>query len=136
MRYIYSPFMIMILTFCVSLGGADGMEDEKFNKLVNDYLEFQWKLSPLSATFNGIHTYDDQIESFSIAEVTKSADQNKQFAEKFKVQIDRSKLNDSNQIDYDLIFQSLDAQEFGLKRSRDLERDPNQRRLWRSGCPR
>lgn len=127
MRSIYALFCFSMLIFgtIVFAVQAENMEGQKFNKLVDEYLDFQWKLSPLSATFNGIHTYDDQIESFALPEVRKNLDQNKQFVERFKIEIDRSKLNGSNQIDYDLIFQSLDSQEFSLNQSKDLERDPS-----------
>src|SRR5262245_2776208 len=121
--HVFFVLIIMLsITFSVR---ANNAEDQKFNRLVEEYLDFKWKLSPLSATFNGIHTYDDQIDGFSIAEAQKELELDKQFVGRFQKEIDRSKLSESNQIDYDLIFQSQDAREFGLNRSRDLERDPS-----------
>jgi uncharacterized protein (DUF885 family) len=127
---MYMPrisFLIAILVLIAGhrFGFAAGPEDKEFGHIVDEYLDLQWKLSPLSATFNGIHTYDDQMESFSIAEASKGVEQNKQFGERMKKEIDRSKLNENNQIDYDLILQSIDAQDFALYRSHDLERDPS-----------
>ena len=121
----FFSLMILITSTAAPAAGADSMDDLKFNKLVDEYLDLQWKLSPLNATLNGIHIYDDQIESFALGAARKNLEQNQQFVERFTSEIDRSKLSDSNQIDYDLIFQSLDAQEFGLDQSRDLEFDPS-----------
>ncbi len=104
---------------------ANQSEDDKFSKLVNEYLEFQWKSSPLSASFNGIHAYDDRIESFSLEAAKGQLEKNRQFVGRFDSEIDRAKLNESNQIDFDLIHDSLKAQEFSLTRSHDLEREPS-----------
>jgi len=104
---------------------ANQSEDDKFSKLVNEYLEFQWKSSPLSASFNGIHAYDDRIESFSLEAAKGQLEKNRQFVGRFDSEIDRAKLNESNQIDFDLIHDSLKAQEFSLTRSYDLEREPS-----------
>jgi len=104
---------------------ANQSEDDKFSKLVGEYLEFQWKNSPLSATFNGIHTYDDQIDSFSLSAVKEQFDRTRQFVGRIQSEIDRAKLNESNQIDFDLIQDSLKAQEFSFTRSHDFEREPS-----------
>jgi len=104
---------------------ANQSEDDKFSKLVNEYLEFQWKSSPLNATFNGIHTYDDRIESFSLEAAKGQLEKNRQFIGRFDSEIDGAKLNESNQIDFDLVHDSLKAQEFSLTRSHDLEREPS-----------
>ncbi len=113
---------LLILLFTQSVFAAT--EDERFSALVDEYLEYTWRASPLNATFNGIHKYDDQIESFLIADVRNQLDANRLFIGRFKTEIDPAKLNSSNQIDYDLIMDSLKAQEFSLDRSHDLERDP------------
>ncbi len=119
-------FSILIVGFAAGNSlFADQNEDDKFSKLVNEYLEFQWKNSPLSATFNGIHTYDDQINSFSLTAVKAQVEKDRQFVGRFKSEIDRAKLNESNQIDFDLIQDSLRQEEFSLEKSHDLEREPS-----------
>lgn len=120
MRWLMLSILLVALTCPV----AYASEDEKFTKLVDEYLELSWRISPLNATFNGIHKYDDQLESFSLAEARKRLDQTKAFAQRFSVEIDSSKLNESNRIDHQLILDNVKSQEFFLDRSRDLERDP------------
>jgi uncharacterized protein (DUF885 family) len=116
--------LFIILLVCSSALHAE-TEDEKFAKLVEEYLEFSWRLSPLSATFNGIHKYDDQLESFALAEVRKRLQLQKEFADRFRREIDASRLSESNQIDYKLILDGVKGQEFSVERSRDLEKDPS-----------
>ena len=36
--------------------------NKEFNELVNRILEFQWKKSPVEATFLGVHEYDDKLD--------------------------------------------------------------------------
>ena len=118
-------FYVLILFVLLCPNAYASTEDEKFSKLVDEYLEFTWKLSPLNATFNGIHTYDDQIEGFTLQEARKRQEQNKNFVGRFEREIDSSKLSDDNRIDYQLILDGVKSQDFFLDRSRELERDPN-----------
>ncbi len=53
-------FLISLMLCAVVFANS---EDEKFSKLVDEYLEFTWQLSPVNATFNGVHKYDDRLES-------------------------------------------------------------------------
>ncbi len=62
---------------------------------------------------------------FSLEEARKRLEQNREFVSRFDREIDRSKLNESNRIDHQLIFDGLKSQEFSLDQSRDLERDPS-----------
>jgi hypothetical protein len=57
-------FLCILLVALVCPAASGTTEDEKFSKLVDEYLELSWQLSPLNATFNGIHKYDDQLERF------------------------------------------------------------------------
>ncbi|MGB3092292.1 MAG: hypothetical protein WBC42_03670, partial [Candidatus Zixiibacteriota bacterium] len=36
--------------------------NKEFNELVSEILEFQWKKSPVEATFLGVHEYDDKLD--------------------------------------------------------------------------
>lgn len=121
MRFCY----LFLLSLFVSVSAFGMTEDEEFSKLVDEYLEFTWQLSPLTATFNGVHTYDDRLESFALPEVKNRVEKTKAFVDRFTKEIDKSKLSDSNGIDYSLILDGLKAQEFSVQVSRDLERDPS-----------
>ena len=122
MRFV---FVILFLFLFISPSAEASTEDEKFSKLVDQYLEFTWELSPLNATFNGVHTYDDRLESFALNDVKKRLQENRSFVDRFKREIDSSKLSKENRIDYKLIFDGLKAQEFSVETSRDLEQDPS-----------
>ncbi|MCI0602433.1 DUF885 domain-containing protein [bacterium] len=114
----------ILLAFLICPQASASTEDEKFSKLVDEYLELSWQLSPLNATFSGIHKYDDQLESLLLAESRKRMEQNKAFLQRFEQEIDSSKLDEGNRIDYQLILDGGKAQEFSLEKSRDLEKDP------------
>ena len=119
---------ILLLTPGISpmaLTTVQSAEDEKFTKLVDEYLEFTWKTSPLFATYSGIHKYDDQIQSLSMEYARQDLEGHRSFLQRFQKEVDRSKLSQSNRIDYDLLFIGLRQQEFSLFRSRGLEQDPS-----------
>ena len=115
---------ILVMVVCFSTAFAE-TEDQKFTKLVEEYLEFSWQLSPLNASFNGIHKYDDRIEGFSMPEVRQRLEKNRAFGERFRKEIDPGKLSESNKIDYLLILDGVKSHEFQVERSRDLEKDPS-----------
>jgi uncharacterized protein (DUF885 family) len=121
MRFIF--IFLVLIVFSPFVQAAT--EDERFTKLVDEYLEFSWELSPLNATFNGVHKYDDRLESFALSEVKKRLQQNRTFVDRFRQEIDANKLSEGNRIDYRLIFDGLKAQEFSVEKSRDLEEDPS-----------
>jgi uncharacterized protein (DUF885 family) len=105
--------------------GIAGSEDEKFQRLVDEYLEFTWKNYPLKATASGIHTYDDHVQSFSLTNAKRQLEDEQKFVERFRAELDYSALNESNRIDYTLIAHSFRQHEFELNRAHTLERDPS-----------
>ena len=120
MRLLFLSILLVALVCPHALA----TEDEKFTKLVDEYLELSWRLSPLNATFSGIHKYDDQLEGFSLPEARKRHEETKAFMQRFSVEIDSSRLNESNRIDHQLLLDFVKVQDFFLDKSRNLERDP------------
>jgi uncharacterized protein (DUF885 family) len=116
---------ILLFSLFLSPFVSAAPEDDKFSKLVDQYLEFTWELSPMNATFNGVHKYDDRLESFALSEAKKRLDKHRTFVARFQKEIDYNKLSEANRIDYKLIFDGLKSQEFLIERSRDLEEDPS-----------
>jgi uncharacterized protein (DUF885 family) len=117
--------LILLLSAAGLFLAANMSDDEKFQQLVDQYLEARWHDSPLQATFTGIHKYDDQVGSLSVASAKTRYQNNKQFADRISREIDASKLNESNAIDYKLIQEEIDEEGFSLNQSHDLERDPS-----------
>ena len=121
MRFVFGLF----LTLLFSTVGLASTDDEKFTKLVDEYLELTWQLSPTSASFNGVHKYDDKLERYSVEESRKRFQTMKRFVARFGSELDPAKLNENNGIDLHLIHENLKSHQFLLERSRDLEREPS-----------
>jgi uncharacterized protein (DUF885 family) len=56
--------------------------NRRFNKLVDEILEFRWKTRPVEATFSGIHRYDHQLDKIDARSRKRYLDGSKQYLEK------------------------------------------------------
>ena len=88
--------------------------NKEFNQLVNKILEFQWKKSPVEATFLGIHKYDDKLDKFDpesrrlYLKKTKEHLRNlNEFSPDAKTQSRKAKLSADEQMDWRMLRDSL-----------------------------
>ena len=60
--------LLLVLTFSVlsttQLFSMQNAEDEKFQKLVDEYFDAYWKFYPTAATIAGFTKYNDKLEDF------------------------------------------------------------------------
>ena len=80
----------------------------KFADFVEEYLEFNWKTSPLNATSVGVHKYDhelDNVQSDFLQDVNK---QRKQYLNEIE-KIPKQELNDEEQIDWQLLRNEIES---------------------------
>lgn len=123
-----SLILLPVLFLCCSVAfffAANENDDEKFQRLVDEYLEATWRDSPLQATFNGIHKYDDQVESVTIAAAKQRLQRSKELVDRLSREITVSRLNENNAIDYQLLQKSIKETEFSLNQGHDLDRNPS-----------
>jgi uncharacterized protein (DUF885 family) len=88
-----------------------------FNRLVNEILEFQWRKSPVEATFLGIHKYDDELDKFDPESRRRYLKKTKEHLRKLnefspdaKTQSRKAKLSADEQMDWRMLRDSLRVQ--------------------------
>jgi uncharacterized protein (DUF885 family) len=71
------------------------------HQLFTDEQAFSWREDPLGASYDGVHTYDDKLESDLPADFERRAAENQKFLDRLHT-IDRAGLSGEDQISYDL----------------------------------
>src|SRR6476620_7161304 len=96
---------LLVLTVaqgCSSQGepatGAAGFGDGDFRRLAGEVLEFYYKHDPSTATYLGIHKYDDLIADYSSASVKADVETIKSFRAKLD-DVDAAALSSETQLD-------------------------------------
>ncbi|HEX7400849.1 MAG TPA: DUF885 domain-containing protein [candidate division Zixibacteria bacterium] len=85
------------------------MEDQKFNTLVNEYLEAFYQASPVWATYVGEHKYDHRLDDYSQEAIKEEIVRLSLFKQKLDY-IDTLKLNLTNQADYQILWNGIEDQ--------------------------
>jgi len=106
--------LIVILILAIASPGLllsqTNKEDEKFEKLLEEYFDSLWKFYPTQATLASYHTYDGNLEDIGSNDLTKRHEELDEFNQKFITEIDRTKLSPDLQIDHEMIIDGLDYQ--------------------------
>ncbi|UCF71253.1 MAG: DUF885 domain-containing protein [candidate division WOR-3 bacterium] len=74
----------------------------RFADIAEEYLEFNWKASPLTATYVGIHKYDHELDDVQPDFIQDITDQRKRYLNELD-RIPKEELNDEEQIDRQLL---------------------------------
>ena len=80
--------------------------DAAFSALANQYYAESFKLSPIQATFAGLHDYDAQLGDFSAAAVARQLEMDRAYLAKLHA-IDRASLSPEVAIDWTILENSL-----------------------------
>ena len=80
-------------------GDRDG--SEALHQLFTDEQAFTWKEDPLTASYDGVRTYEDRLSSDRPADFERRAAANAEFLKRLHA-IDRAQLSGEDQISYDL----------------------------------
>jgi uncharacterized protein (DUF885 family) len=83
--------------------------DAAFTKLVDDLLEDYFQRNPTTATYLGIHTYDDKLEDLSREGIDAQTAALRAFRDKVSV-VDPKTLSLPNQLDREQLILALDSQ--------------------------
>jgi uncharacterized protein (DUF885 family) len=79
-----------------------------FAEFVKEYLEFNWKTSPHSATSVGIHKYDHELDNVQSDFLWDVNEQRKRYLNEIE-KIPRHELNDEEQIDWQLLRNEIES---------------------------
>jgi uncharacterized protein (DUF885 family) len=103
----------------LSLAQAAGADDARtaLNRLFADERAFVWREDPLSATYDGVHDYDDRLPSVTPADQARRLEADRGFIERLHA-IDRAALSDFDAVSYDL-FDFMVSQRIALAKYRE-----------------
>jgi hypothetical protein len=115
MRKLSVPIALGI--FCVfaifGLGvlfSQQNQEEAKFQKAIDNYLDGYWKFYPTAATLAGYHKYDDKLEDMSEKSIDRHHDELDGFNQELVTKVDKTKLGQDSQVDYEIIRNALDLE--------------------------
>lgn len=98
--------------------------DTAFDAVTRSYLEDLYKRSPTSATYLGIHKYNDQLEDYSRKAVTEAVASGRQFRERVAA-MDVHTLSAAKQLDHEQLLRAIDARLLTLDVVRPWAIDPD-----------
>jgi hypothetical protein len=98
---------------------------QALRRLVDAHFEEQFRRFPMAATSRGLHTYDDQLASFTAEEQLAWADFLKKELAALPQQVERSALAPLDRADYDIFESNLKARILDIEQVRGWERNPN-----------
>ncbi|HNH76643.1 MAG TPA: hypothetical protein PLF23_22850, partial [Candidatus Obscuribacter sp.] len=107
-----------------SLPPLDCKSDAAFDKLVDEYFDFAFSVSPTWGTSAGFHEYDQKLEDFSKDALKRNLAANKVFLTRLE-KIAAPELSRARQMDRLLLMTFIKGQIFDQEELRWLERDPD-----------
>jgi uncharacterized protein (DUF885 family) len=91
--------------------------NKEFNNLVDEVLEFRWKDSPVSATFSGIHKYDDKLDKTDPDSRRQHLKRAKEYLKKLdrftpvsKTHSEKARLSIDEKMDWKMLRNSLEVE--------------------------
>src|SRR6478735_8824781 len=127
----YALVALLLLTFaqgCSNPGGppapAPGSGDGAFRQLAAEILEFYYKQDPSTATYLGIHKYDDLIADYSSASIKADVETIKSFRAKLD-DVDAEALSSESQLDLEQTKNTLDGMLLRNEVIRPWAKDPD-----------
>lgn len=95
-----------------------------FDALVNDYIADFFVRNPTTATYDGIHTYDDKLEDYSRTGIDRNLASLKAWRIRFEA-VDRKKLTELQRDDLDLVLNDIRSSILEIERIRSWEKNPD-----------
>lgn len=110
MRRAFTIALVLVLAFwgAGTILSQQNEEDQKFQKILDNYFDELWKFYPTAATLAGFHKYDDKLENISSKSINKHHDALDGFNQEFVAKVDRTKLSPEFQIDHEIMVNALD----------------------------
>lgn len=118
----FTVLVVLVLTFSFSLFGQNTSTD--FDKLVDETFDSIYKFNPSSATADGFHQYDTQLEDLSKASVTAEAAACKSSLAKLQA-FPRAGLSESSSGDLEFLIARLRSRLLELETIQMWRRDPD-----------
>ncbi len=95
----------------------------QFDRLIDEYLAFVWKASPIKATYDGIHIYDHELNNVERDFLQDIHNKNKDYLKQLE-NIEEKNLTDEERIDWQLLKNNLEVKIRSFEEIRPWERQP------------
>ena len=109
-RLVLSILILAVATLGLGQLYAQTPEDAKLQKMIDAYLDGQWKFFPTSATLAGNPKYNDRLEDFGSGPIEKRTDALDAFNQDLVAKVDKSKLSPENQVLHSMMVDALDLE--------------------------
>jgi uncharacterized protein (DUF885 family) len=119
-----SGFLLAALASLPAANLFASPEDERFQKLANDYIEQTLQTHPEQATELGDHRFDGRLTDYSAETRAKELASAKQFREKLNAMGSETALSKVNSVDLRILKDSVDYQVFELEELKDADWNP------------
>jgi uncharacterized protein (DUF885 family) len=93
--------MTILLTGAIAGPAAADPAASALQKLFTDERAFVWREDPLSATYDGVHDYDDRLPAVTPVNQARRLEADRAFLQRLAA-IDRSQLSNFDLVSYDL----------------------------------
>lgn len=80
----------------------------KFSDFIEEYMEYNWKTSPISATFAGVHKYDHELDNVKDDFIRDVNEHRKEYLAELE-KIPKESLTEDEQIDWQLLRNEIDS---------------------------
>lgn len=85
-------------------------QDQKFQKIIDEYLEALWKFYPTQATLQGYHEFDDKLEDMGSGDIEKRQEELDEFNQKFVADVDQTQLSPEYQTIHTMVVDGLELE--------------------------
>lgn len=99
------------------------MEDQRFQKLVDEFLQGFYAAHPVWATYIGEHSYDGNLDDYSEKAIQEEIMRLRLFAERMK-SVDTLKLDSINKLDFKILENEISDQLLRYEELRPFENSP------------
>jgi hypothetical protein len=112
MRKIITCLCILAFAFMSTgiLPAQQNEQDEKFQEIIDEYLEALWKFYPSQATLQGYHAFDDKLEDMGSRNIEKHQEELDEFNQEFVAEVDQTQLSPEYQAIHTMIVNGLELE--------------------------
>jgi uncharacterized protein (DUF885 family) len=116
-------FFVLLVFLFLSACSTRLSEDEKFQRLANNYIETMLAMNPEYATSLGDHRFDHLTNDYSISGIERAVSVNKSYLDSL-AELDHGTLSAVNRIDYGILSNVIESSVYQVEEIREYEWNP------------
>jgi len=124
-KFVCGFLFSLLLSFLILFNctGGKSAEDRKFTEIVGRFMDWHFMTSPVSATYDGAHQYDGELDDFSSEAILKRGEAIRSFLQELNA-IDTTQLSFDNKMDFKILEDELEGRLFNLEVLKPWEKSP------------